>query len=67
MQDESWSAITGSCTIVRDMKDMLVHSYYEVRLHAPPDGKRYMRKGLRSTLYLLLFSAFFSLPYNYTC
>jgi hypothetical protein len=26
-----------------------------------------MRKGLRSTLYLLLFSAFFILPYNYTC
>ncbi|AQL00751.1 hypothetical protein ZEAMMB73_Zm00001d044739 [Zea mays] len=57
MQDESWSAITGSCTIVRDMKDMLVHSYYEVRLHAPPDGKRKMaadkKRNLGAGLYHL--------------
>ncbi|PWZ20393.1 hypothetical protein Zm00014a_039990 [Zea mays] len=43
--DGTWSTITGSCTVVRDMKDMLVHSYFsimdEVRLHAPPDGKPY--------------------------
>ncbi|PAN06858.1 hypothetical protein PAHAL_1G293300 [Panicum hallii] len=43
--DGTWSTITGSCTVVRDVKDMLMHSYFsvmdEVRLHAPPDGKPY--------------------------
>ncbi|CAD6243779.1 unnamed protein product [Miscanthus lutarioriparius] len=43
--DGTCSTITGSCTVVRDVKDMLVHSYFsimdEVRLHAPPDGKPY--------------------------
>ncbi|GJM85444.1 hypothetical protein PR202_ga01890 [Eleusine coracana subsp. coracana] len=43
--DGTWSTITGSCTVVRDMKDMLLHSYFsimdEIRLHAPPDGKPY--------------------------
>ncbi|CAN6273344.1 unnamed protein product [Urochloa humidicola] len=43
--DGTWSTITGSCTVVRDVKDMLLHSYFsimdEVRLHAPPGGKPY--------------------------
>ncbi|CAN6238540.1 unnamed protein product [Urochloa humidicola] len=43
--DGTWSTITRSCTVVRDVKDMLLHSYFsimdEVRLHAPPDGKPY--------------------------
>ncbi|RLM80671.1 putative membrane protein [Panicum miliaceum] len=43
--DGTWSTITGSCTVVRDVKDMLMHSYFsimdEVCLHAPPDGKPY--------------------------
>ncbi|KAL6899661.1 hypothetical protein ACP4OV_006319 [Aristida adscensionis] len=43
--DGTWSTITGSCTVVRDVKDMLLHSYFsimdEVRLHVPPDGKPY--------------------------
>ncbi|XP_062219534.1 uncharacterized membrane protein At3g27390-like isoform X2 [Phragmites australis] len=43
--DGTWSTITGSCTVVRDMKDMLLHSYFsimdEFRLHAPPYGKPY--------------------------
>ncbi|TVU29440.1 hypothetical protein EJB05_21005, partial [Eragrostis curvula] len=43
--DGTWSTITGSCTVVRDVKDMLLHSYFsimdEIRLHTPPDGKPY--------------------------
>ncbi|CAN6232328.1 unnamed protein product [Urochloa humidicola] len=43
--DGTWSTITGSCTVVRDVKDMLLNSYFSVmdefRLHAPPGGKPY--------------------------
>lgn len=40
--DGTWSTITGSCTVVRDLKDMLFHSYFSImddlRFHAPPGG-----------------------------
>ncbi|KAL6634054.1 hypothetical protein ACP70R_026725 [Stipagrostis hirtigluma subsp. patula] len=43
--DGTWSTVTGSCTVVRDVKDMLLHTYFsimdEIRLHTPPDGKPY--------------------------
>ncbi|KAM3368153.1 hypothetical protein ACQJBY_016608 [Aegilops geniculata] len=43
--DGTWSTITGSCTVVRDLKDMLFHSYFSImddlRLQAPPGGKPY--------------------------
>ncbi|KQJ83214.1 uncharacterized membrane protein At3g27390 [Brachypodium distachyon] len=43
--DGTWSTITGSCTVVRDLKDLLFHSYFSImddlRLQAPPDGKPY--------------------------
>jgi hypothetical protein len=43
MQDGTWSTITGGCTVVRDLKDMLFHSYFafmdDLRHHEPPGGK----------------------------
>uniref|UniRef100_M8BMT2 Steroid nuclear receptor ligand-binding n=1 Tax=Aegilops tauschii TaxID=37682 RepID=M8BMT2_AEGTA len=43
-QDGTWSTITGSCTVVRDLKDMLFHSYFSImddlRLQTPC-GKPY--------------------------
>ncbi|CAL5016282.1 unnamed protein product [Urochloa decumbens] len=43
--DGTWSTITGSCTIVRDVKDLLFHSYFSImddlHLQKPPDGKPY--------------------------
>lgn len=43
--DGTWSTVTGSCTVVRDLKDMLFHSYFSImddlRFHSPPDGKPY--------------------------
>ncbi|KAK8449034.1 hypothetical protein SEVIR_7G150900v4 [Setaria viridis] len=43
--DGTWSTITGSCTVVRDVKDMLFHSYFSImddlRLQKRPDGKPY--------------------------
>ncbi|CAN6268296.1 unnamed protein product [Urochloa humidicola] len=43
--DGTWSTITGSCTVVRDVKDLLFHSYFSImddlRLQKPPDGKPY--------------------------
>ncbi|VAH33480.1 unnamed protein product [Triticum turgidum subsp. durum] len=43
--DGTWSTITGSCTVVRDLKDMLFHSYFSImddlRLQTPPCGKPY--------------------------
>ncbi|KAL5200953.1 hypothetical protein ABZP36_035307 [Zizania latifolia] len=43
--DGTWSTITRSCTVVRDLKDLLFHSYFSImddlRFHAPPDGKPY--------------------------
>ncbi|TVU15499.1 hypothetical protein EJB05_39023 [Eragrostis curvula] len=43
--DGTWSTITGSCTVVRDVKDLLFHSYFsimdDIRLQKPPDGKPY--------------------------
>jgi hypothetical protein len=45
MQDGTWSTITGSCTVVRDLKDLLLHSYFSImddlRFHAPPGGEPY--------------------------
>ncbi|XP_020174522.1 uncharacterized membrane protein At3g27390 [Aegilops tauschii subsp. strangulata] len=42
--DGTWSTITGSCTVVRDLKDMLFHSYFSImddlRLQTPC-GKPY--------------------------
>ncbi|PUZ47699.1 hypothetical protein GQ55_7G187500 [Panicum hallii var. hallii] len=43
--DGTWSTITGSCTVVRDVKDLLFHSYFSImddlRLQKPPDGEPY--------------------------
>lgn len=43
--DGTWTTITGSCTVVRDVKDLLFHSYFSImddlRLQQPPDGKPY--------------------------
>ncbi|XP_062184509.1 uncharacterized membrane protein At3g27390-like isoform X2 [Phragmites australis] len=43
--DGTWSTITGSCTVVRDVKDLLFHSYFSIMddllLQKPPDGKPY--------------------------
>ncbi|XP_062217856.1 uncharacterized protein LOC133918134 [Phragmites australis] len=43
--DRTWSSITGSCTVVWDVKDLLFHSYFsimdDIRLQKPPDGKPY--------------------------
>ncbi|GJN02537.1 hypothetical protein PR202_ga19899 [Eleusine coracana subsp. coracana] len=43
--DGTWSTITGSCTVVRDVKDLLFNSYFSImddlRLQKPPDGKPY--------------------------
>ncbi|RLM66157.1 putative membrane protein [Panicum miliaceum] len=43
--DGTWGTITGSCTVVRDVKDLLFHSYFSImddlRLQKPPDGKPY--------------------------
>ncbi|KAL5675487.1 hypothetical protein ACJX0J_011618, partial [Zea mays] len=43
--DGTWSTITGSCTVVRDVKDLLFHSYFslmdDLRLQKPPDGEPY--------------------------
>lgn len=43
--DGTWSTITGSCTVIRDVKDLLFHSYFSImddlRLQAPPNGKPY--------------------------
>ncbi|KAG8065019.1 hypothetical protein GUJ93_ZPchr0004g39625 [Zizania palustris] len=43
--DGTWGTITRSCTIVRDVKDLLFHSYFSImddlRLQAPPDEKPY--------------------------
>lgn len=62
MQDGTWSTITGSCTVVRDVKDMLLHSYFsimdEVRLHAPPDGKPYEIRSYVYFLAVIVFSLF---------
>ncbi|GJN02542.1 hypothetical protein PR202_ga19904 [Eleusine coracana subsp. coracana] len=45
IKDGTWSTITGSCTVVRDVKDLLFHSYFSImddlRLQKPPDGKPY--------------------------
>lgn len=43
--DGTWSTITGSCTVVRDLKDLLLHSYFSIMddlcFHAPPGGEPY--------------------------
>ncbi|XP_062225955.1 uncharacterized membrane protein At3g27390-like isoform X2 [Phragmites australis] len=43
--DGTCSTITGSCTVVRDVKDLLFHSYFSImddfHLQKPPDGKPY--------------------------
>lgn len=42
-QDGTWSTITGSCTVVRDFKDLCLHSYCEYlndfRVREPKDCK----------------------------
>jgi hypothetical protein len=62
LQDGTWSTITGSCTVVRDLKDLLFHSYFSImddlRLQAPPNGKPYeIRSGSCLCLVLLYLSA----------
>ncbi|CAL9131865.1 unnamed protein product [Musa textilis] len=43
--DGTWSTIKGSCTVVRDVKDICIHSYFSImgdlRLHDPPNGEPY--------------------------
>ncbi|XP_078172384.1 putative membrane protein At3g27390 isoform X2 [Carex rostrata] len=43
--DGTFSTIKGACTVVRDLKDMLFHSYFSImddlRLQSPPGGKPY--------------------------
>ncbi|KAJ4761927.1 transmembrane protein [Rhynchospora pubera] len=43
--DGTWSTIKGTCTVVRDLKDLLFHSYFSImddlRLQSPPAGKPY--------------------------
>ncbi|THU70804.1 hypothetical protein C4D60_Mb08t28860 [Musa balbisiana] len=43
--DGTWSTIKGSCTVVRDVKDICLHSYFSImddlRLHDPPNGEPY--------------------------
>lgn len=45
IQDGTWSTIKGSCTVVRDVKDICLHSYFSImddlRLHDPPNGEPY--------------------------
>ncbi|CAM0945398.1 unnamed protein product [Alopecurus aequalis] len=40
--DGTWSTITGGCTVVRDLRDMLFHSYFsfmdDLRSHEPANG-----------------------------
>ncbi|MQL78713.1 hypothetical protein Taro_011142 [Colocasia esculenta] len=51
--DGTWSTMKGCFTVVRDLMDVCLHSYLlameDLRLHEPPDGKRYEI----SLLYLL--------------
>ncbi|KAJ3675476.1 hypothetical protein LUZ60_004518 [Juncus effusus] len=43
--DGTWSTIKGACTVVRDVKDVLFHSYFSImddlRLQDPRDGNPY--------------------------
>lgn len=64
--DGTWSTITGSCTVVRDVKDLLFHSYFslmdDLRLQKPPDGEPYEIRSASCChrLMLLLFFSLFS-------
>ncbi|OAY86031.1 putative membrane protein [Ananas comosus] len=43
--DGTWSTIKGSCTVVRDLKDLFQHTYFgimkDIRLNDPPNGIPY--------------------------
>nr|CAB3487427.1 unnamed protein product [Digitaria exilis] len=58
LQDGTWSTITGSCTVVRDVKDLLFHSYFSImddlRLQKPPDGKPYEIRSPSCSFVLVL-------------
>jgi hypothetical protein len=58
MQDGTWTTITGGCTVVRDLKDMLLDSYFsfmdDLRLHEPPGGKPFEIR------YAFFFFSYFS-------
>lgn len=45
IMDGIWSTIKGSCTVVRDLKDVSFHSYFSImddlRLQDAPNGKAY--------------------------
>ncbi|KAK8963022.1 hypothetical protein KSP40_PGU018516 [Platanthera guangdongensis] len=45
IRDGIWSTIKGSCTVVRDLKDVSFHSYFSImddlRLQNAPNGKPY--------------------------
>ncbi|XP_055805299.1 uncharacterized membrane protein At3g27390 [Solanum dulcamara] len=55
--DGTWDAVKGSFTIVRDVKDVLYHSYFSImddlRLQGPPDGKYYEIRVLYIPLALI--------------
>nr|CAB3484905.1 unnamed protein product [Digitaria exilis] len=58
LQDGTWSTITGSCTVVRDVKDLLFHSYFSImddlRLQKHPDGKPYEIRSPSCSFVLVL-------------
>ncbi|XP_006652429.1 uncharacterized membrane protein At3g27390-like isoform X2 [Oryza brachyantha] len=76
--DGTWSTITGSCTIVRDVKDLLFHSYFSITddllLQAPPDNRPYEIRLLdlpgallSATCGLILDGIMFTLIAIYKC
>lgn len=55
--DGTWDTVKGSLTIVRDLKDVLYHSYFSImddlRLQGPSDGKYYEIRVLYIPLALI--------------
>ncbi|KAG5624472.1 hypothetical protein H5410_009690 [Solanum commersonii] len=55
--DGTWDTVKGSFTIVRDLKDVLYHSYFSImddfRLQGPSDGKYYEIRVLYIPLALI--------------
>lgn len=67
LQDGTWSTITGSCTVVRDVKDLLFHSYFSImddlRLQKPPDGEPYEIRSASCWLFAVyIFHLYTSRP-----
>lgn len=64
LQDGTWSTITGSCTVVRDVKDLLFHSYFSImddlHLQKPPDGEPYEIRSASCSLFAVYISFTFT-------